>query len=237
MLRKNLYLALALVILFSLLPVSALAATTQLAYSGGMFSITYPDSYASCNPADNITVSGVTAGFPVRLYFQAVDAATNTIVTLGNQLVTADGSFSFPYPDVGGTMTFAIAVRDETAGKMINGFKWNITCTPPTGADGCTPGYWKNHLDSWPATGYAPSDIFDTVFNTDYFSSTFTLLNAVNQGGGAVNRLARHGTAALLSAAHPDVNYPYTVAEVMAWVQAGIADPLAQANELGCPIN
>ena len=107
----------------------------------------------------------------------------------------------------------------------------------PTGGEGCTPGYWRNHLEDWPPTGYSPDDIFDSVFGTSYFSPTYTLDDAIWQGGGGVNRLARHGTAALLSSAHPDVDYPYTVAEVIAFVQAGDADPLAQANELGCYIN
>jgi hypothetical protein len=62
-------------------------------------------------------------------------------------------------------------------------------------------------------------------------------LQAVNLGGGGVERLARHGVAALLSAAHPDVNYPYTVEQVIALVQAGDADALAAANELFCPLN
>jgi hypothetical protein len=237
MLRKNVYIALALVTMLSLLPVGALAATVQFAYSGGNLTVTYPDSYTSCKPSDMISVSGVAAGFPVTLFFQYLDATTNSVINLGSQLVTADGSWSFPYPDVGGTMTFAVALRDNTTGKVLKAFKWTITCEPSTGADGCTPGYWKNHLSSWAPTGFDPSDIFDTVFGTSYFSSTYTLDDAINQGGGGVNRLVRHGTAALLSAAHPDVDYPYSVAQVIEWVQDGIADPLAQANELGCPIN
>ncbi len=60
---------------------------------------------------------------------------------------------------------------------------------------------------------------------------------AVNAKGGGVKKLARHGTAALLSAAHPDVAYPMSVAEVIAAVQAGDAGTLAANNELGCPIN
>lgn len=237
MLRKNMYIAIALVTLLSLLPISALAAAVQLPYSGGSLTITYPDSYASCKPVDSISVSGVTAGFPVTIFFQYFDATTNTIINLGSQLVTADGSWSFPYPAVGGTMTFGVAIRDNTTGKVLKAFKWSITCTPSTGSEGCTPGYWKNHLSRWPATGYATTDIFDTVFGTSYFNGSYTLLMAINQGGGALDRLARHGTAALLSAAHPDVDYPYSVAQVIAFVQGGFADPLAQANELGCPIN
>jgi len=112
----------------------------------------------------------------------------------------------------------------------------NLTVTFPDSYTSCTPDYWKNHLPSWPPTGFAPSDIFDTVFDTSYFSSSYTLDDAINQDGG-VNRLARHGPAALLSAAHPDVDYPYSVVQVIEWVQDGMADPLAQANKLGCPIN
>jgi hypothetical protein len=109
------------------------------------------------------------------------------------------------------------------------------TSEPP--GEGCTPGYWKkNHLDDWPAAGYFPADDFDTAFGTDYFSPNITLDDAVNMGGGGVKKLARHGTAALLSAGHPDVDYPYTVAEVIAFVQAGNVDPLVAANELGCDI-
>lgn len=107
----------------------------------------------------------------------------------------------------------------------------------PTGGEGCTPGYWKNHLDEWAPTGYSPSDDFDTTFGVDLFNPDITLGQAINANGGGVNKLARHGTAALLSAAHPSVNYPFTVAEVIALVQAGDADALAAANQLGCPLD
>jgi hypothetical protein len=109
-------------------------------------------------------------------------------------------------------------------------------CDTPTGQEGCTPGYWKNHLEDWAAAGYAPGDDFDTVFGTDLFSPNISLLTAVNLGGGGVNKLARHGVAALLSAAHPGVDYPYSVAQVIAAVQAGDAGTLAAYNELGCQI-
>lgn len=104
------------------------------------------------------------------------------------------------------------------------------------GAEGCTPGYWKNHLEDWPTTGYSPGDYFNTVFGVSYFDYDYTLEDAINQGGGGIKKIARHGTAALLSASHPDVNYPYTPAEVISMVQAGNIDPLVDANELGCYI-
>jgi len=110
-----------------------------------------------------------------------------------------------------------------------------VECAPPSG-EGCTPGYWKNHLADWAPTGYSPADDFDATFGVDLFSPDITLDDAVNARGGGVKKLARHGTAALLSAAHPDVDYPFTVAEVIALVQAGDVDPLVTANELGCDI-
>lgn len=114
--------------------------------------------------------------------------------------------------------------------------RFHFTVVPPSLGEGCTPGFWKNHLGDWLATGYAPTDFFNTVFGVSYFPSSYTLLDAINQGGGGIKVIARHGTAALLSAAHPDVNYPFTIAEVIAFVQAGTIGPLVEANELGCYI-
>lgn len=108
---------------------------------------------------------------------------------------------------------------------------------PPVGTDGCTPGFWKNHLALWGPTGFIPGDVFDTVFGVNLFGPGFTLDDAINAKGGGVKKLARHGTAALLSAAHPDVAYPLEVAGVIAAVQAGDADTLADFNELNCPLS
>lgn len=85
-------------------------------------------------------------------------------------------------------------------------------------------------------TGYGWNDDFDTTFGVDYFDPNITLGQAIWLGGGGVNVTARHGTAALLSAADPDVAYPYTVAQVIAYVQANNPAPLEAANELGCPL-
>ena len=110
-------------------------------------------------------------------------------------------------------------------------------CVP--GAEACSPGFFKKHLEAWVPTGYSPDDDFDTTFGVDLFDPDITLEQAVNAKGGGVKKLARHGTAALLSAAHPDVAYPLTVAEVIAAVQAGDADTLADYNEEfeDCPLD
>ena len=62
---------------------------------------------------------------------------------------------------------------------------------PPGGAEGCTPGYWKqdHHFDSWQV--YSPTDSFNTVFGiTAPFPDTLTLLDALKLNGGGINALA-----------------------------------------------
>jgi hypothetical protein len=124
----------------------------------------------------------------------------------------------------------------------------------PTGGEGCTPGYWKNHAgllkrngkyqpDAWGPTGFATTDLYDATFGV---VSSFggNLLQALQRGGGGEIALGRHAVAALLSAAHPDVDYDLTVAEVIALVQAAYAsgdfetakNTLASFNEQGCPL-
>jgi hypothetical protein len=103
---------------------------------------------------------------------------------------------------------------------------------PPPGGEGCTPGYWKNHLSAWPVS--AALD-FDATFGVDLFNPDVTLGQAVRLGGGGKYRLARHGTAAYLNSFA--INSPYTTAQVIAYVQADDADALEYGNELGCPLN
>ncbi len=112
------------------------------------------------------------------------------------------------------------------------------------GGQGCTPGYWKQeqHFDSW--VGYQPGQSFGQVFGVPA-DAGFTLLDALRQGGGGASALGRHATAGLLNAASPGVDYRYSVAEVIALVQAAYASGdyesaknlLEAENELGCPLN
>jgi hypothetical protein len=124
-------------------------------------------------------------------------------------------------------------------------------CTVTIAGDqGCSPGYWKNHSVSWPA-GFAPSDKFVRVFGVDPSVLTqpeITLIQALQASGGGANTLLRHGTAALLNAAHQDVFYPLSEGRVIAWVRNALdpgnpdrisvlASELADYNALGCPLN
>src|SRR5687768_3562571 len=135
----------------------------------------------------------------------------------------------------------------------ISHYNFCVVPAPPdtTGDQGCTPGYWRNHIDRW--AGVVASDDFDGTFGVNAFSPNITLGSAVNLGGGGVNALARHGTAALLNAyggiANPDdgltVAYPLPPAKVLKLVRTAIANgtfeataaALAKYNELGCPLH
>lgn len=121
-------------------------------------------------------------------------------------------------------------------------------CAETLGAQGCTPGYWKQpqHFDSW--TVYTQTDTFDSVFGVSAFPASLTLLQALEQGGGGINALGRHAVAALLNAVSPNVNYPITSADVIASTQAAInsgnttlieqtKNQLESYNQLGCPIS
>jgi hypothetical protein len=120
---------------------------------------------------------------------------------------------------------------------------------------GCTPGFWKNHLSVWGPTGFSPVQTLESVFDVpDAFGlDDNTLLQALNFSGGTSTTggakiLLRAAVAALLNAAHPDVDYPSTTAEVIADVNAALASlnrstmltlasQLDSFNNLGCPLN
>ena len=133
------------------------------------------------------------------------------------------------------------------------------TPTPDFG-DGCTPGYWKAkpHLDSWPATGYSPNQQLGTVFTFPASLSSLssvTLLNALsfndtpkNSVAGGAKILLQAAVAALLNAAHPDVDYELTTNEIITQVNAALASGnratmitlknlLDQYNNEGCTLN
>ncbi|WP_067441271.1 hypothetical protein [Nocardioides jensenii] len=131
------------------------------------------------------------------------------------------------------------------------------------GDEGCTPGYWKNHTDSWsegpgqPIATSTPLNGGRVGFHTTAALMGDTLLDALNYKGGAgaegaERNLLRHAAAAWLNAASEDLGYPYRrwddPGNIVPSVNAAIASGdraqmeavqmmLADANELGCPLN
>ncbi len=118
--------------------------------------------------------------------------------------------------------------------------------------EGCTPGYWKNHTDSWP-TEYSPDQTVKSVFNQASEFPTLandTLLQALGYGGGSETEggariLLRAAVAAVLNASS-EVDYPRSEGDVVNDVNDALASgdratmiALANAldadNNLGCP--
>jgi hypothetical protein len=117
------------------------------------------------------------------------------------------------------------------------------TTPPPSGQEGCTPGFWKNHPTAFPAP-YSRTTTLGSVFTglpANYASLTFQ--QALSQGGGGLNALLRQAVAALLSATSPEVDYPLTADEVISLTNAAIAsgiyeptkDVFDQYNNLEAP--
>lgn len=130
----------------------------------------------------------------------------------------------------------------------------NLSAPKGQSCDGCTPGYWgrSQHLNAWAPTGFKPTDKFNTVFGvTQYIKKNgqpYTLLEVVqtlNGNGDPIStNLGFHAVAALLNAAHPNVNFGYTSGElIMLFRNNYLSNPgklknsLAMLNERGCPLN
>ena len=127
-----------------------------------------------------------------------------------------------------------------------------LVCTP-TGGEGCTPGFWQNWTgappgmqpNAWLATGYHWGDPFTSAgFVNAYNGRTF--LQVLQLGGGGKNALGRHTVAALLNAAHPNVAYDLTPAQVIAKFNDVITNDgnvnalkneFEALNEQGCPLS
>ncbi|GAA1479387.1 hypothetical protein GCM10009623_38330 [Nocardioides aestuarii] len=141
-----------------------------------------------------------------------------------------------------------------------------LTATPSQatniGYEGCTPGYWKNHTDSWEEA--KPGNMYVGKFSggSAYSSvSGLTQLQALDGGGGsgangAARILARASMAAYLNAATEGLGYPWRRATdgldgrppltdtVNAAFASGNRDTMINLatwldadNNLGCPLN
>jgi hypothetical protein len=131
----------------------------------------------------------------------------------------------------------------------------NSSCYDCRFCEGCTPGYWKNHTENWPA-GINPGDTVGSWFSyaSSYGLGGDTLLDALSYHGGpgatgAARILLRASVAALLNIMHPGVNTGApTVLGLQNWVN-GVLDwgdrsqmlmmaaYIDENNNTGCPLN
>lgn len=131
-------------------------------------------------------------------------------------------------------------------GNLFGGDGCSASCTIELGAQGCTPGYWKQaqHFDSW-APSYSPDTLFSDIFENAF--PGMTLLQVLEQNGGGVYALGRHAVAALLNTHSQEVNYGLFssgVIDSFNSVYPGVRsqyeaakDIFAEMNEAGCPLD
>jgi len=139
-------------------------------------------------------------------------------------------------PGEGDILAIICVPQDEAVQMAI------IELTIPV-TEGLTPGFWKNYVRLW--EGYNRDDQFSDVFGVPITidlgkknpNPNPTLLEALKAKGGIdeemkiYDALARHAVAALLNAAHPDVDYPMTEADIIAEVKNAIENGIMDAAE------
>ncbi|OQB46351.1 MAG: hypothetical protein BWY00_01625 [Firmicutes bacterium ADurb.Bin153] len=192
--------------------------------------------------ADVPTGPTVAAGSTVTFTFIVTNNGNVTLtnVSVDDNVLGHIGTIATLEVGASQTMTStatAIAGQYENMG--------TVTGTPPTGEDvtdedpghyygtanfeGLTPGYWKNHPRSW--VGFNTTDLVGDVFDIpDELSELAddTLMQALNYGGGrdvigAARNLLRIAVAAVLNAAHPNINYPMAMSDIIEDVNEALA--------------
>jgi len=175
-------------------------APTQFAFTG--------DASGSISDGQSITVANLNPG-----------AYTSTEqVPAGWQLA----SITCDDPNSSGNLATATATFHVSSGQTVT-CTFTDTSTEKIGQQGLTLGYWKQpqHFAAWSI--YTQSDTFDAVFHVSVFPSSFTLLQALAQGGGGVNALGRQAVAALLDATSSSIDYPLYSWQVITLVHDAIS--------------
>ena len=184
------------------------------------------------------------------------DTSDDVPFNLGNLAPGASANYNGSYsPSVAGfhTNTVVASASDAVESSPVSATA-NATCEvpPPPDFEGCTPGFWKNSTGSWAPTGYSPNQLVGSVFSLpsgvlNNQLADDSLLEALGYPGGtnllgAAQILLRAAVASLLNAAHPDVEFPWTEAEIIGEVNAALASKdrgtiLALASELDAENN
>lgn len=188
-----------------------------------------------------------------------------TAVTIGLDPTTGLVGIKWDLPlGVGQTRDYSVSFAGEVSegltgvavkgGQIIAlGERPGPACDASPGQEGCSAAFWKRHCRQW--VGYTCCSRVGEVFTLPAPLANLngvTLHWALRAGDGpgvpgAAKTLLREGVAALLNAAHPEVAYPMSEAEVIAAVDQALATmsrpamlvaaaELAQLNALACPL-
>ena len=208
---------------------------------------------ATCNDATNTFTSGTEVcakptglgnGFVGTLEWLRPDATVARSIP-----VNTNGSIQDRFtPDACGTWTLRLThPRDGGGADVLTGSFEVTNCI----AEACSPGFWgrPQHQTAYDA---AITALLDAIGGTDSFNGIFdltqaqtglpdgySLADALGDPGGTSpgpnpNNANFVGAGAILSAAHPDVDYAYTIAEVIAAVRGayGIGAPDPDLGDL-----
>ena len=155
-------------------------------------------------------------------------------VNLETAAITCDGS-ALGNAAQTDSMSVDVSIRAVPSGS-------NPSFNCKTGNDsGCSLGYWKNHTSNW--KGYTKNTLFSAIFENAFPGKT--LLQVLNLGGGGLNALGRQTVAALLNAAHTNVDYPYTTSQVISMFNAvypagsyeTLKNDFEEKNTAYCPLS
>jgi hypothetical protein len=158
----------------------------------------------------------------------------------------------------GAVGTTTVQVFSEPWGQNPDSTAWSLAALylPLPVAAGCTASFWNAEPGAWRG-GIHPTQRLGDVFlnNRQQYqsleSATLRLALRFKEGMGllgAAKALLREGTAALLNAAHPEIEFPLTRTQVLHRVGGALStqDPavlvaaakeLAAMNAAGCPLD
>ena len=125
-----------------------------------------------------------------------------------------------------------------------------VTNSTSSGTGGCpkAASVWQKAPASWPAP-YTSGQTIGSVFTSAPWSvASSSLQDALDgkTGDKSLKELLKQATAALLNAASPNIDYPFTVAEVVQAVNTALSSYddqsrkelttlFKEANEVACP--
>jgi hypothetical protein len=200
----------------------------------------------NCSPVAAMSCN-FTADFPERVILEQLEVGLFRLTMTGDVIVDIESSAT---DDCGNVSDAA------------------FTLTAQCGSQACSAGYWRNNIDDWCPTGFNPVDNFcfagpatlfvDAFGITDFsspeippsFDPGLTLLQALNMPGGSFSQTLFQGSAALMNAAHPDVDFPVIPARIKRVMQDAFAGVIsfdearstidahnAAEDECGCPFS